>query len=431
MIIALLIAISILGSLFLWIVYRYNIELFACILIFINFEFFYLLPQIGTFPVYRYIDVFLVAVFLIIRTVMGELRLGRYGLWVILFIIILAVSIIVAYLSGQNLILGMKASKYYLLILAYFLFTNTQFKEEKFARYLISMGLILVLLIFFHYIASGQINVFHGLTDTLRETFIKEREGRMRVVIGSVVISLSGVLSFILYFQEKRNPLYLMTAIVICIEMLFINQTRMLLLAMFLTMVFVFMTTKFSMSKIIVSVFIITLLISSWPFIADGIMSKSSLGQLTKTEVKQKQGSYQARILTYQYYWKEILKHPYVGQGLVNFNWEENPEARLQRMSITLSDVGIVHLVVTAGMMGLLWFVIGLFFIWFDILRTRGSLLISTYIIIATITIPTIDLFVRQDHIFVFGIILAALSNRILKTRARSLNNSLMRRHAT
>jgi len=420
MVYALLLLISLIGCAALWFTYKHNIELFACLLIFINFEGFYLLPQIGRFPIYHYIDILFISLFVPIRFFKGELRFGRYGIWIAVFILLLLNSIFVAHLSGQGFDLGFKAVKSYFLILAYFLFMNTSFSDDKFAKYFILMGIAIAVTVCLQYLFYEHINIFPGLSEELREALIKQRLGKPRINIGSIVTAIAGVLSFASFCKKDEGKfLYLLTSVSLFLYILIINQTRMLVLAMLVSMlVLFFLANKHHPGKIILVIFSITLIVMVGSFFTDLIREHSSLVQLTKIEMTRKQGSVHARLQAYEFYWREILKHPFLGQGILNLNWAKNPETRLHLLGINLSDIGIISWVFTAGTIGFVWFITGLGLIWSDIMRCNRCLIASAFLILATISMPTIDLFIRKDHIILFAIFLAIFSNGVAASKA-------------
>jgi hypothetical protein len=120
----------------------------------------------------------------------------------------------------------------------------------------------------------------------------------------------------------------------------------------------------------------------------------------------------------YNHYWKELQKQPVTGLGMLNFNWDGNTEKRLQvYRGIHLSDIGVVHFLVQAGLVGFLWLMYGLMKIWKDILFFRKHLSVACYFIIGTFTLPTLDMFLRKDSLFLFAVFLGLSSSIIMAAR--------------
>ena len=99
------------------------------------------------------------------------------------------------------------------------------------------------------------------------------------------------------------------------------------------------------------------------------------------------------------------------GQGELNFNWAGNPQKSLEQSNIHLSDIGITHFIWQAGIIGFMWLVYGLSKLWLDIFRLRDYLIVTSYVVIATFTLPTIDMLLRRDSMFLFSIFLGMLAN--------------------
>jgi hypothetical protein len=406
MIFAVLICISLAILGVCWFFYRRNIELFLCILIALYFELFYLAPQIQGPDNYKFLLLPIIIILMFESIITGKLALGRYGWWVISFLLISVVGIIVAYFSGQSLDLGIKAAKYVPLILVYFLLSGRDIDAHKFSRYFIAMALIVAAIAAIQYFLPPKFILFTGMSDVMKLLRLESP----RVSIGQFVISAAAVMAFA---QSKRssNWFFLFAAFVLFLEVLFIQQTRAFIVSVFLSMVLVhFLSHKLTMLRIssmliIAGVFLSALLIVGADIYDIGLVKR------TETDIVQRKGSYQGRIVAYTYYWKEIEKKPLLGRGLLNFNWKENKENILQQeKGIHLSDIGITHFFVQAGLVGFLWFIYGLFQIWRDIFRFREYMFISSYFILATFTMLTIDMYLRVDSMFLFASFLGMFS---------------------
>lgn len=83
----------------------------------------------------------------------------------------------------------------------------------------------------------------------------------------------------------------------------------------------------------------------------------------------------------------------------------------MRSRAVHLSDIGIMHLFVQAGLIGFFWLLYGLTRLCFDTIRFREKLQISSYFIVGTFAMATIDMFLRNDSIFLFAVILGLFSS--------------------
>ncbi len=227
-----------------WVLYYHNIELFACLLIAVNFEFFFILPMLGRFPVYRLMDVMLVLLLVLVRLLRGDLALGRYGFWVLLITPISLMAILKAYCSGQSLLLGVKATKFVPLLLSYFLFVGKDVNPERFAFGLVIMAVGISAMVVAHSVFANTFNPFWGLSTEMREALITERLGRSRNAIGSFAIAVAGVSAFACFLRSRYPRLVLIAAIALFLEIVFVTQVRMLIIVMMVAMLFLYVRAR-------------------------------------------------------------------------------------------------------------------------------------------------------------------------------------------
>jgi hypothetical protein len=414
MIFAVLICISLVLLGGCWFFYRLNIELFLCLLIAINFELFYLAPQIQGPDNYKLLLLPIIIILMIESFITRKLALGRYGWWVISFLGLSAVAVIVAYFSGQSLDLGIKAAKYVPLILVYFLVAGRNIDADKFSRYFVAMALVVAAIAAIQYYFPPRLIIFPGMPEGMRLT----RLDTPRVTIGQFVISAAAVMAFAQY-KLNSNKYFLLAAAMLFLEVLLIQQTRAFIAGIFISVILMYLllnkmtTLRLSLYLIIVGVFLSALLIVGTDIYDIGLVKR------TGADISQRTGSYQGRINAYKYYWQEIEKKPLLGRGLLNFNWQGNKEKYLQtEKGIHLSDIGITHFIVQAGLVGFLWFIYGLYKIWGDIFRFRRYMNITSYFMLATFTMLTIDMFLRADSMFLFAAYLGIFSTSTFSDKA-------------
>lgn len=416
MIFAVLTCISLVTLGFSWFLYLRNLELFLCLLITINFEFFYLLPN---FAGYQYLLLPMIFILLFVNLIRGKLSFGRYGWWVISFMVISIFGIIVAWSAGQGISLGIKAAKFIPLVMVYFLLAGRRINAEKFSNYFILMSLAVAVLATITSLTHGGINFFRGLPhDMLIDQF-----GRFRITSGQFVISAASVMAFARYKQSSCVR-FLYASAALFGEVLVVQQTRGFIIAIFLSLFVVYiLSNKLTFLRFSFYLIFAGFCICAWLMLHNVDLSGVEFVKRIQTDTVKHGGSYggslQARLNGYDYYWKELKKQLITGRGMMNFNWKENKEKRLQEyLGIHLSDIGIVHFLVQAGLIGFVWLLYGLFKLWKDIFLFRRHLIVACYFIIGTFTMPTLDMFLRsEDSMFLFAVFLGLSSSIIMKAK--------------
>lgn len=397
-----------------WFLYRWNMELFLCLLIAIYFQFFYLLPHIIGPDDYKLLLLPIMSVLLFESFLSGNLSLGRYGWWIICFIGISVLGIIVAWSSGQGITLGIKAAKFIPLVMVYFLLAGRKIDANKFSTYFIVMSIAVASLATIGSLTHGAINLFPGLSQDM----LVEQSGRFRLTAGQFVISAAAVMAFARYNQSSRIW-YLIVSTVLFAEVLFIQQTRGFIVAVLMGMLVVYVLShKLTIVRISFYLIFAGCCLASWLLLSGADFNRISFVKRTRTDMVRRDGSYggslEARLNAYDYYWKQLKNNLVTGRGILNFNWEGNPERRLQQFfGIHLSDIGVMNFLVQAGIIGIVWLLYGLFKLWKDILLYRSHLVIACYFIIGTFTMPTIDMFFRNDSLFLFAVFLGISSGII------------------
>jgi len=406
MIYAVLVSIAISVLLLCWIFYRRNIELFLCLLIAINFEFFHLLPRIKGPDDYKLLLLPIVLILLAESLLSRKLALGRYGWWVVAFLGISIMGVVVANFSGQSLSLGIKAVKFVPLILVYFVLQGRAINTQKFVNYFVIMALTIAGIATVQYFLHDKIIIFTALPKDL----LFGIQGPIRITVGQFVIAAATVVAAARYFQSS-NLLFLIAAAGLFLEIVFIQKTRGFIAGVFLSIFTVYILShKITLLRISFYLIFAGLFMGSWLMISDVKIDRIAIIDSTRLDIEKQRGSFQGRINAYMYYWKEIQKKPLTGRGLFNFNWEGNSEKKIQQIGIHLSDIGITHFIVQAGLIGLIWLIYGLFRMWLDIIYNSEAIIVSSYFVVATFTMPTLDMFLRVDTLFLFAVFLGLTS---------------------
>mgnify|MGYP000437704258 CR=1 FL=1 len=396
------ISLAVLGST--WFLYRRNLELFLCALIVIASEFFYLLPAFAGF---RYLLLPMLVILLVESFLTGKLSMGRYGWWVLGFIFISILGIVVAAIHGQGLMFGIKAAKFIPLVLIYYLIAGRQIDAERFVRYFIAMACVVGIIATVQYFLPGNVVIFPGMPEAMKLARLENP----RVTIGQFVISAAAMASFALY-ARRSGTLYLLVALALFAEVFFIQKTRVLTVGVLLSLFLVYVLSRKLTTLRLSAYLVLTGFIMGVFLVASARIAETEVVRRTHADIVKKKGSFQGRINAYQHYWKEIEKNPLFGRGLLNFNWEGNRDKFLQQeMGIHLSDIGIMHFFVQAGLFGMLWFAFGLLKLWRDVIAHRELLCLSAYVALATLTLPTIDFFLRSDSMFLFAVFLGIFAS--------------------
>lgn len=415
MIYAILIGISLVILGVSWFLYRRNFELFLCLQIAIFSECFYLLPRIKGPEDYKLLLLPMIAVLLFESLITRKLALGRYGGWVLSFLAISVLGVFVAWSSGQSLILGLKAAKFIPLVMVYFLVAGRGIQIEKFSIYFILMALAVSVVSLIFFASHGTVNPFVGI----EQKMLVDHLGNPRVTVGQFVISTAAVMALARY-KQNSNIMFLVAAVLLFAEVLFVQQTRGFVVAVFLGMIGVYaLSTKLTPISISLYLLVIGSVFSAGLFFSTADLSSLSVVKRSQTDLVKRGGSYgssvQARLNAYTYYWEQIQQNPLIGRGIYNFNWAGNNEKQLQALKgVHLSDIGITHFIVQAGLIGALWIAYGLLKIWRDIWLYRKSLVVSCYFIIATFAMPTLDILLLTNALFMFGVFLGLVSSAIV-----------------
>lgn len=393
-----------------WFLYRRHFEIFLCLLIIIFYEFFYIIPVASGYN--KYLLLMIVFILFAINMIKGNLELNRYGLWIIGYLMISLLSIVVAYFSGQGIILGIKAAKFIPLVLIYFIVGGQKLDSDKFVKYFISIGLGITILCTVYYVSYASINPFFGMTVSLDSY----QTDRLRITIGQYVISAASIMAYAAY-QKGKGIAYLIVALCLFLEVILIQQTRGFIAGLLLSAIVIHMASR----KLTAIRFSLWLTIFGFMMISMTALTYSDLNKINffkriDEDLKKIEGRYggslQARLDAYKYYLKVIENNSITGRGLFNFNWTGNSERYLQEhYSIHLSDIGIMHFFVQSGLIGILWFFYGLIKLLKHSLSFKDQLSFGSYFVLGAFVLPTLDMFLdTENSLFLFAIVLGIFS---------------------
>jgi len=397
------------------VVYQNHPELFLCLLIIINFEFFYLFPQIGEYNTYNIILLPILALLLLEMIVLGKIRFESLsiGILITLFIGMLALGVLIANGNDQPILLGLKAIKFQLLILIYFVVVSKDIQVEKFGKYLIGVSFCIMVL--------GDLDVafFDGnlILSNVPEKDLKERLGRIRFAVGYEIISISCLIAFCILLKTS-SKLYGVLFLLFFIHILFVLQTRMIIAGIILSCIIIFLFIRNITPAVVILATLLVLLAFPTTMLVGKMFQKIGLVKQTVEDIQKKAASWQGRVNAYEYYLSKISDSPLWGYGYENFNWEKNPEKRLKSRGIHKSDIGITHFIYKNGAFGLFWF-IGLIIVvvWHCWTIRASSSVLLAYFSLAFCTLLTLDFFFKNRSILLLGIFLGLLAQEFRKQR--------------
>jgi O-antigen ligase len=381
-------------------------ELFICLALLINFDFFYLLPPIGGFYNYGITLLPITAILLIEQLLRGNIRLDLFGALIFIYTALLLIGIIAAFHNGQSIVLSVKAVKYQFLIYFYFIVASHKIKLEKFGHYFIFFSIIFVLFVnidtlFF----NGQL-----IFSRASEQFIDERLDRIRFSMGASMISIACVMAFASFLKTKAKLSGCLFS-VLFLHIFFVIQTRMIIAGIIVTCALLLITVRnFSFSGIFAMVFLICISIPI-VMLSGNFFAEIGLVKKTRTDIQTKTGSWQGRINSYKHYWGRIAESPFFGYGYENLNWDKSPEPRLRARGIFKEDIGISHFFYENGFLGILWFIILTIAVVKRIWPIKKTLPeITAYFILSYTVIITLDYFFYIHNIIFLGIFLGLLA---------------------
>jgi len=417
--------------LFVTFLYLNNFEGFLLLFLVLNENLFYVIPY-NTFS-YRELMFPMMGIALIgtllyrvnhkNKTEASKAFLNKY---IYFFLCMVCVSIFIPYFyAGQNLILGLRASRWFFLILMYFVIINKHINKKRFLNYVIITGILLCILNNVHYVFWGDINIFSNFR-------FGERVGEIRFLCGVTFILFSSFCALGLYLK-LNHPFYLLSFLYMGLTSIIQGKTRMLIFGLIFTAVILMATTK-KFSKELV-VFLIFALIS-YMFIVTAfpnIYAKSKVGKihaLTKREVLSRSGNYGVRIEAYKFYVKEWMESPIFGMGSWNDKFEGNKYFyEKSKYGVHLSDIGFMFVLFQFGLVGFIWLILILKMIFCDkqhILNASPEL--KGYLIFSIVTAATLNNVLSPFNVVYFSFILGLLANNKWQSDSNLLEDDAQKR---
>ncbi|MFK5986450.1 MAG: hypothetical protein QM479_13645 [Pseudomonadota bacterium] len=400
-----------------------NTELFICLLIPINYEFFHLLPRIGQYDNYREALLVVLILNLIEYFFLRPITMGKqinpyqsrmFSHFINAYLLMVFIGVINSLFWGQPLILALMEVKFHLTILVFFLIAYRDFDVNKFFNYLfIMMGIFGVILIV-QYALYEQIKIFYFYKDTDTHVRGLEEIRGLRLVEGSEIIAICSVAAFSRYIVTKQKK-FLFTAIYFFLLIVFVAKYRAYIATIPATYLAVYLFNNGMNPKVLIMFMALLILIPVITLVAINSPSFSDYQIIRAVDrdlkgLKTGDGDLHIRVLAYQYYYNETMKKPLLGRGVLNFMWEGNKTGDIIKSNaLFLSDIGIFHIFVNFGFMGVVYLLLLFITVFSYALRYKFELALLAYFILGLAFAVEIDIFFYDYMIFMFGIFLGLL----------------------
>ncbi len=392
-------------------VYLYvrEIEYFIVFVLMINEEFFYLLPR-EPLGGANYQDLLFV-----VLAVSGALcfflrrdRDGREFAWHIAALLLLVLMAVAnSYRGGQSIVLGLKASKAYFLILFYWIFVSRGIDRGKLIEAVIAAGLVLSLLNNVQYLLYGDLRIFH-----FEREFELERAGRLRYLIGDFFTIFSPLLAFGEYLKTRKKGFLL--AFLYMITTVFVQgQVRMVMLGLTISSIAMLYVEGRLNRKVIAIAggLLLAAVIGLSPQIKNTPVGE--LVDLTSSEISEGEGNIGLRLVGYGIYAGEVAKSPIVGRGIWNDLYTDNNPEDLKFMGVHLADLGIMGVLFHFGILGLIWLATTLVRTYKMVFEKFGKLREGThpgvfgYFVFSIVTLASLNGFTARRTIVYLALALA------------------------
>lgn len=407
--------------------YRKIPELLLCVLLIINMEFFYLIPSYSGYYNYKTILIPLLILIPLELILRGRMKMGSGGVLAFLFFALLYLGIVISYSHGQSFSYGIKAIKFQLLWLSYFLVINQDIDIEKFSTFFILLCIGLVLVIF------ANIHIFNGrlISADMHERFMKERLGNLRFGMGAQFISIGCTLAITKYLKNRSGWNLFFSAILI-FHLLFVAQSRMVVFGVIWAGMVMYMIISRLTAKKLITMAVLTCLMLPSVLIFGQAIKSFGLVKITIEDISKKKNNYTARVDAYAYYLGKIMASPIFGYGYENENWAGSPVKKLMEEGLFATDIGITEFFYNNGLIGLAWFLSVSLFVFKYCKTIRYSYPeVVCYFVLAYSTMVTLDYLFHPSKIFIFGLFfgLAVKSYSKLKME-KEINNGCLNCHS-
>ena len=222
--------------------------------------------------------------------------------------------------------------------------------------------------------------------------------------------------SEILYKISLKNMIYL---VIYFVELLLVCKTRMVIFGVVISMIFAVLSNlryKSGWKKMAVlggcGIIMICVL---YTHLNDMI-------NLTQEEVSSNSGNYVARTDEIAFYTAQVKNH-IVGRGFISPKSANGEAYDTKYGYFSLTDIGVVGLYVTNGVIGIIWFVLIIWIIGKQIRRNKKYLFGLEYFVYSIVVCMTLLTFYYNSEYLIITLILLADNNIINEQKGiRSIN---------
>ncbi|MFD4705096.1 O-antigen ligase family protein [Gottfriedia sp. NPDC058432] len=338
---------------------------------------------------------------------------------IILFILLVMVEPLNSYyLYDQPILLGIKATKWYLVVLTYilvsYLLVNNLISKRKIENIIIYIGFIAACVYITQFVMYDKIQF-------LNVNFL-ERFGEVRFYQGVNIVILSLFMSFNRLITGKNVSLIM---ILICITNLFyiiiVANSRTLTIPIMVAIMFIFIIQR-KFNRYIV--FCLAVISFFYFFILNENNLLKSIFTLLVEDISNKSGTFDVRLHEIEFYLTEVFKSPILGRGLLIESHYPSYIALGKQMEYFLSDVGIIGFFFKFGLVGLM-IIFSLIVLMIKNIKYLRKNHISKfdfigYFIYLLISIWFVPLFDNTGSLLCLAFVLSLIDYEVLQIKLRS-----------
>lgn len=298
----------------------------------------------------------LVSTFYLISTRKIQIyKLNGYVKFILYYLFIVVVTFIGSLLVYNQTIIEVLKNYYYYVVLLLFFVLRQLINNEKYydclINLIITIGVIYSLILIFaklHYTRTGNMLLSQVLL------VVTHRNDTLRLMNISEIIPIASILSAAFALKKiKYRKRYIILCIICFVEIIYVSQTRMVELAILLSILLMLYLTSTKRKKILLLIVILFILIILYSPIMNFVNSFSLTGDIAY--------STSIRIEAYRYFLKNCFNNFVFGVGFINsdkYNFIKfGPTGKY-----ILSDLGYIGVIGVFGILGML-LIIGLFFL--------------------------------------------------------------------
>ncbi len=342
---------------------------------------------------------------LLLRSEPHKSQPAYFKRYVACFLGLISVAIVVPYFfGGQDFIWGIRASRWFFLLLFYLVFMYRSVDIERLFRLILIAAVIVCLLNNVQYLFYHRLNIFFSDIDT-----VVCRIGKIRLMYGGTFVIFAFFIALGKYVR-KMEFRYLGLAMYFFLTIAIQTKSRMVIAGFILASLIMLFFSTIKKTYLIVLMSLV-LVISSCQFLYTHTQFFKKMVQLSVFELAEKTGTYFVRLKAYRFYGREWLKSPIVGKGIWNDRYQQSKYAyEKEKHGLILADIGWMAVLFRFGLLGMIWLMmlyIRLFFFksppFFQCYEVMG------YLVFSVVTALTLDTVLSQKTILYLAVSLGIL----------------------